>query len=89
MGRALLLRSTSKRHQSYPITCSLGAPRRAGNSVTRSDRRPIRAHPRPDRTREDPSPVYASNVFEFVGCVPKNKKRCDGSAGPAHNDHHH
>jgi hypothetical protein len=89
MGRALLLRSTSKRHQSYPISCSLGAPRHAGNSVTRSVSHPIRDHPHPDRMRGDPSPVSFSNVFELVSGVPKNEKRCDGSAGPAHNDHYH
>jgi len=59
MGRAWLSRSTSKRHQFYLISGSLGAPRHAGNSVTRSVRRPIRVHRHPDRTREDRTPVAA------------------------------
>ena len=58
-------------------------------SLDALSRLPGRARPRPDRTRVDPSPVPASYVFELVSGVPENEKRCDGRAGPAHQDHYH
>ena len=58
-------------------------------SLDARGRLPGRARPRLDRTRVDPSPVPASYVFELVSGVPENEKRCDGRAGPAHQDHYH
>ena len=52
-------------------------------------RLPGRARPRPDRTRVDLSPVPVSYVLELVSGVPETEKRCDGRAGPAHQDHYH
>jgi hypothetical protein len=58
-------------------------------SLDAPGRLPGRARPRPDRTRVDPSPVSASYVLELVSGVPEYEKRCDGRAGPAHQDHYH
>jgi hypothetical protein len=58
-------------------------------SLDAPGRLPGRARPRPDRTRVDPSPVSASYVLELVSGVPEYDKRCDGRAGPAHQDHYH
>ena len=58
-------------------------------SLDALERLPDRARPRPDITRVDPSPVSASYVLELVSGVPEYEKRCDGRAGPAHQDHYH
>ena len=75
---------------SVPSDQLLGSCRSARRqSLDALERLPGRARPRPDRTRVDPSPVPASYVLELVSGVPENEKRCDGRAGPAHQDHYH